>query len=184
MRCEGSCARRPARIPLPRPGSSSVQSAKTTEVGGDQRGYDGAKKVKGRKRHLVVDTLGLILVVVVHAANVPDDSGACLVLHRLWKKMKGIRVLFADAAYKRNGLPEWIRSTLGFVIETVLRPVGLKGFEVLPKRWIVERTFAWLGRCRRHSRDYEANPESSEAMIYITMIFLMSQRLARPENSY
>ena len=92
--------------------------------------------------------------------------------------MKGIKVIFADSAYGRNGLPEYVKATLGFVIELVKRLPGIRGFQVLPKRWIVERTFAWLGRCRRHSKDYERNPESSEAMIYISMINLMSRRLA------
>lgn len=115
---------------------------------------------------------------VVHAANQQDNDGACLVLYSLWEKMKRIRVIFADSAYGRNDLPDFVKQTLGFIIELVKRPRGTKGFKVLPKRWIVERTFAWLGRCRRHSKDYEHNPASSEAMIYITMINLMSRRLA------
>lgn len=154
------------------------QSVKTTEVGGEERGYDAGKNISGRKRHIVVDTLGLILAVVVHAANQQDNDGACLVLYSLWEKMKRIRVIFADSAYGRNDLPDFVKQTLGFIIELVKRPRGTKGFKVLPKRWIVERTFAWLGRCRRHSKDYERNPASSEAMIYISMINLMSRRLA------
>jgi putative transposase len=154
------------------------QSVKTTEVGGEERGYDAGKKVFGRKRHLIVDTLGLILAVVVHGANQQDNDGACLVLYSLWEKMQRIKVIFADSAYGRKGLPEFVKETLGFVIELVKRPRGTEGFQVLPKRWIVERTFAWLGRCRRHSKDYERNPASSEAMIYISMINLMSRRLA------
>ena len=86
--------------------------------------------------------------------------------------------MFADSAYGRNDLPEWVQETFGWMLQTVLRPVGAKGFVVLPKRWIVERTFAWLARYRRHSKDYERNPETSEAMIYIAMISLMSRRLA------
>lgn len=93
-----------------------------------------------------------------------------------------LKVLFADSAYGRNGLPQWVRETFGWVLQTVLRPVGMKGFVVLPKRWIVERTFAWLARYRRHARDYERTTESSETVTYIAMINLMSKRLARLQN--
>ncbi len=89
-----------------------------------------------------------------------------------------LRVLFADSAYGRKGLPTWVQETFGWVLQTVLRPVGVKGFVVLPKRWIIERTFAWISRCRRNTKDYERKPEHSEAMIHITMIALMSKRLA------
>lgn len=154
------------------------QSVKTTEVGGDQRGYDGGKKISGRKRHIVVDTLGLILALVVHGANRQDYDGAVLVLLVLWDKLKRIKVIFADSAYSRDGLPDYVKGVFGFVLDIVKRPSGLKGFHVLRKRWIVERTFGWLGRYRRHSKDYERNPASSEAMIYISMINLMSRRLA------
>ena len=154
------------------------QSAKTTEVGGE-RGYDGGKKITGRKRHVAVDTLGLILAVVVHGAGWQDHDGACLVLMRLRDRFRRLKVIFADSAYGRNGLPEWVKTTFGWILQTVLRPVGVKGFVVLPKRWIVERTFGWLGRYRRHSKDYERNPASSEAMIYISMIHLMAKRLAK-----
>ena len=130
------------------------QSVKTTEVGGAERGYDAGKKVAGRKRHLVVDTLGLVLAVVVHAASVQDHQGARRVVAKLKEKYKRLKVIFADSAYGRNKLPEWIRTTFGWILQTVLRPVGVKGFVVLPKRWIVERTFGWLGRYRRHSKDY------------------------------
>ena len=94
---------------------------------------------------------------------------------------KRIKVIFADSAYGRNKLPEWVKGTYGWILQTVNRPVGAKGFVVLPKRWIVERTFAWIGRCRRNSKDYERNPETSEAMIQITMIALMLRRLERPD---
>lgn len=154
------------------------QSVKTTEIGGEERGYDAGKKISGRKRHVVVDTLGLILQVVVHGADQQDNVGACLVLYALWEKISRSLVIFADSAYGRLGLPQYVKQTLGFTIELVKRPPGTKGFQALPKRWIVERTFAWLGRCRRHSKDYERNPRSSEAMVQISMIRLMSQRLA------
>jgi putative transposase len=157
------------------------QTVKTTEVGGE-RGYDAAKKVNGRKRHIVVDTLGLILAVVVHSANVQDYEGAVLVLGilgRLKARFHRLKVIFADSAYGRNNLPECVQDAFGWLLQTVLRPVNVKGFVVLPKRWIVERTFGWLGRYRRHSKDYERNTASSEAMIYIAMSHVMIRRLVR-----
>ena len=157
------------------------QSVKTTEVGGALRGYDAGKKVTGRKRHLAVDTLGMLLCVVVHQADWQDYDGACGVFARMKQSFKRIKVIFADSAYGRNKLPEWVKGTYGWILQTVNRPVGVKGFVVLPKRWIVERTFAWIGRCRRNSKDYERNPETSEAMIQITMIALMLRRLERPD---
>ncbi len=157
------------------------QSVKTTEVGGI-RGYDAGKKVTGRKRHLAVDTLGLILAVVVHRADVQDQDGARLLLEQMRQGFGRLKVLFADSAYARSGLPDWVKATFGWILQTVLRPVGIRGFVVLPKRWIVERTFAWLARYRRHSRDYEHNTETSEAMILISMIALMSRRLAHKKR--
>jgi len=153
------------------------QSVRTTEAGG-QRGYDAGKKVNGRKRHLAVDTLGLILAVVVHPADVQDQDGARQLLAQISHGFGRLKVLFADAAYARSGLPDWVQATFGWILQTILRPVSAQGFVVLPKRWIVERTFAWLGRCRRNSKDYERTTESSKAMIHISMINLMSRRLA------
>ncbi len=153
------------------------QSVRTAE-GGLERGYDAGKKITGRKRHLAVDILGLVLTVVVHAAGWQDHDGATFVLSRLKRMMGRLQVIFADSAYDRSGLPEWVDSTFGWVLQTVLRLVGVKGFMVLPKRWIVERTFSWISRYRRHSKDNERNPETSEAMIDIAMINLMSRRLA------
>jgi putative transposase len=160
------------------------QTIKTTEVGG-RRGYDAGKKINGRKRHIVVDTLGLILTLVVHPANVQDYDGAVLVL-KILGQLKGrfrrLKVIFADSAYGRNDLPEAVKAAFGWLLQTVLRPAHVKGFVVLPKRWIVERTFGWLGRYRRHSKDYERNTASSEALIYITMIHVMLRRLARAKT--
>lgn len=157
------------------------QSVRTAE-GGTARGYDAGKKITGRKRHIVVDTLGLVLAVVVHGANEQDHRGACLVLFALHESLQRIGTIFADSAYGRRGLPAWVQQTLGFTICLVRRSASACGFVVLPKRWIVERTFAWIMRHRRHSRDYERNPETSEAMIYIAMIGLMSRRLARQKR--
>lgn len=157
------------------------QSVRTAE-GGQERGYDPGKKIPGRKRHLAVDTLGLILAVVVHTADWQDQDGACSVLEQLKGKFRRLKVIFGDAAYGRANLPDYVRDTFGWLLQTVLRPVGLKHFVVLPKRWIVERTFAWLARYRRHSKDYEKTTASSEAFTYLAMITLMSKRLARAQK--
>jgi putative transposase len=176
--------RRMGRKKSPSAAIMDSQTVKTTEVGGE-RGYDAGKKVNGRKRHIVVDTLGLILAVVVHPANVQDYEGAVLVLGILGKlkaRFHRLKVIFADSAYGRNNLPACVKDAFGWLLQTVLRPAKVKKFVVLPKRWIVERTFGWLGRYRRHSKDYERNTASSEALIYITMIHIMLRRLAPPKN--
>jgi putative transposase len=140
-------------------------------------GYDAGKKINGRKRHLVVDTLGLILCVVVHSAAIQDRDGAKLVLEKLSGMFGRLRLIWADGGYAGQ-LIDWAGTLRSWTLEIVRRCDGLAGFKVLPKRWIVERTFAWLGRYRRHSKDYEMLPESSEAMIRLSMINLMLHRLA------
>ena len=157
------------------------QSIRTAE-GGEERGYDAGKKITGRKRHIAVDTLGLLLAVVVHRADWQDQGGAWWVMEKLDEKFRRLKVIFGDSAYGRDALPDWVAGTFGWVLQTVLRPVGIKGFVVLPKRWIVERTFAWLARYRRYSRDYEKTTASSEAFAHIAMIHLMSKRLAKAQN--
>lgn len=173
--------RQAGKKPTPTVAIIDSQSVRTAE-GGDQRGYDAGKKVPGRKRHLAVDTLGLVLAVVVHGANWQDQEGACWVLEKLQAGFGRLKVIFGDAAYGRANLPAYVKDTFGWILQTILRPVGLKEFVVLPKRWIVERTFAWLARYRRHSKDYEKTTASSEAFTHIAMINLMSRRLAKNEN--
>lgn len=131
----------------------------------------------GRKRHIVVDTLGLLLAVVVHAANVQDRDGAKLVLRKLAGRFPRLWLVWADGGYA-GALLVWALVAAGLVIQVVAKPAGATTFTVLPKRWIVERTFAWLGRCRRLSKDYEALPATSEAWIHVAMIHLMLKRLA------
>jgi len=141
--------------------------------------------VKGRKRPLLVDTLGLVLAVVVHAANIQDRDGAKLVLERLQHTFSRLRLIWADGAYA-GSLLEWVRSLRVWRklrLEIVSRPEGVKGFLLLPKRWVVERTCGWLNRYRRLSKDYEYLTQTSEAMIHVAMINLMVRRLARKQPS-
>ncbi len=160
------------------------QSIKTAE-GGEACGYDAGKKVTGRKRHLVVDTLGLVLIVLVTAASTQDREGARQVLQKLFERIKKskysrwcrLKLIWADGGY-RGELLAWVKGTLGWTLEIVEKLQGQVGFQVLRKRWIVERTFAWLTRNRRLARDYERLPETSEAFIYVAMIRLMTKRLA------
>ena len=157
------------------------QSVKTTRRGGSARGYDAGKKISGRKRHLLVDVIGMVLVAVVHSAGVQDDEGAREVLAQLRHRFSRLRLIWADSIYGRSGLPEWaraLRARRRLRLEVVRRQPGQQGFVVLPRRWVVERTFAWLGFHRRLSKDYEALAETSEAMIYVAMIRLMLARLA------
>ena len=153
------------------------QSVKTTEVGGE-RGYDAGKKVKGRKRHILVDTMGNLLHVVVHTAAIQDRDGARLLLDdvptALWPRLKRI---WADGGY-RGQLVDWVKQHCDVALDIVLRSDDARGFEVLPKRWIVERTFAWLGRYRRLSKDYEQLLENSQGMVFLASIHHLLKRLA------
>ena len=134
------------------------------------------KQVKGRKRHLAVDTLGLIIALVVHCAGIQDRDGIQLVCAKLWGRFPRLRLIWADAAY--TAAVEWVCSFAGWVLQIVKRPDTAKGFVLLARRWVVERTFAWLMKFRRLSRDYEETSQSSEAWIRIAMIHIMARRLA------
>jgi putative transposase len=160
------------------------QSVKTTEVGGEQRGYDGGKKVKGRKRHIAVDTLGLLVAVVVTAANVSDGRGACRLLGQMpQEKFPRLQGACGDGRYNDKAfLRELGRRQL--TLEVKSRPPGAKGFVLLKKRWIVERTFAWLGFNRRLSKDYERRVWSSESRVRMAAIGLMMKRLTNKADHY
>jgi putative transposase len=171
------------REPAPSAGSIDTQTVKGTEVGG-ARGYDGNKKINGRKRHIVVDTLGLLLAVAVTAAAADDGTAAPEVLAKLDKaKHPRLEKLWADHKYNNRSLDRWLaQQPVRFRVEVVARPLGAKGFVLLHRRWVVERTFAWLGRYRRNSRDYERLTTSSEATLKVSMLQLMLNRL-RPDAS-
>jgi putative transposase len=167
------------RNPNPSAAILDSQSIRSSEAGG-VRGYDAGKKIRGRKRHILVDILRLLLLVVVTAANRQDRNGAQLLLAPLAKQFRRLRVIWADGAYAgelepwTRGLRKWGKVRL----EIVRKPKGQKGFVVLPWRWRVERTFAWLCRNRRLRCDYERLPQTTEALIYVAMIRLMTRRLA------
>ena len=194
------------RNPQPSAGVVDSQSAKTTGVGGEARGYDGGKKIRGRKRHLLVDTEGLVLKAKVHSAKVPDQDGIKLLLKGVGAYLPRLSQLWVDAGYQGRG-KDWVEKELDLSVEVVHRTpkptpekvammwaeewskegweidwqklLPRRGFEVLPRRWVVERTFSWLSQNRRMSKDYERLCATAEAFVYVAMTRLMVRRLAR-----
>jgi putative transposase len=169
--------RKKGRHKQPTAGSLDSQSVKTGTTPQGVRGFDGGKLITGRKRHILVDTCGFLLAVLVTSAAVQDRDGARLLLQNLAGFCKKLRLIWVDGSY-RGSLIDWVAEKFSFRLRPVLRPEGQKGFVLLARRWVVERTFAWLGYHRRLSKDYERLPQSSEAFIYIAMTRLLLRRLA------
>jgi transposase len=173
--------RKLGRKPRPTAAVIDSQSAATTQAGGP-RGFDAGKRVYGRKRHIVTDTNGLLLAVHVHPANVQDVHGAVPLLERLRQRFPKLRHIFADRVYRGEQLVNALSHCGPWTIQIVERPPGVKGFQLLPRRWVVERTFAWFGRCRRLAKDFESSAATQVAWLLVAHLRLLTRRLARPEK--
>ena len=160
------------------------QSVKGTPESYIDSGFDGGKLVKGRKRHIVVDTMGCVIVVWVHAANIFDGKAARWIIEYLFSLLHTIKIIWADSAYSGAELFDWVFSQFNCVLEVVRKEKGIKGFHVLPRRWVVERTFAWLIRSRRLNKDYERKPSSSKAQVYLASCRLLLRQICNNQTPY